>query len=71
VVAGLARQVAHPLPILENQHPIPVKAADDGAGRRVAERSLGDAGLLTQGRRQRTADFARQVLAGEHRRGLE
>ena len=71
MIAGLARQVAHALAVLENQHPIAVKAADDRAGRRGAERSLGDAGLLNQRGRQRPAKLAGQVLPGEHRRRLE
>ena len=49
VVAGLAGQVAGADPVLQDEHPVAVEAADDRAARSGAEAAARDARLTLQG----------------------
>ena len=67
VIAGLAGEIAHALAVFEHHHTVAVEPADDGTGRRRAERAGGDPGLRLQCRANRALDLLGQLLPGQHR----
>ena len=67
MVAGLARQIAHSLAVLQDLHAIAIEAADDRARRRRSEAPRGDTGLIFKRGAQRHLELLAEILAGSER----
>ena len=70
VVGRLARQIAHALAVLEHDHAVAIKAADDRTGRGGTEGPRRDARRILQRAGDGRLLLLRQFLSTEHRRRL-
>ena len=71
VITGLARQVTRADPILENQHPVAVEAADDWPARTGAEAAARNTRLVLQRFPQAAARLPHQIERVERRYRIE
>ena len=71
VVARLAREIAHPQAVFNDQHAIAVKTPDDRTRRSRPEAADGDPRLGLQGGANGALQFLRQFLTTQDVRGLE
>jgi hypothetical protein len=70
VVTRLARQIAHPHPVLEHEHAITVQPSDHRAGGAGAEAAHRHTRLVLKGRAQRGLERLGQLLPAQHVRRL-
>ena len=71
MVARRARQVARADPVLQDQHPVVVEAADDRPARAGTEAPAGDAGLVLQGVAEAPVQILHEVERVERRHRVE
>src|SRR5688572_22396557 len=71
MVAGLAREVADALTVLQDLHAITVDTADDGSRSGGTKAARRNARLVLERCAKRHPELFGQVLTGEHRGGLE
>ena len=69
MIAGLTRQVAHTLTVLEHGHSISVETPNDWTRRAGTKRSHGNTGLGLERRADGGFELLLKILAGEHGRG--
>ena len=70
VIGGLAGEVARPLTVLQNEHPVAIEPSNHGTRRSGTQRALGHPGLRFERRAERALDVDGELLPCEHGGGL-